>query len=167
MKNYLMGFLFCSAGLALSACGGVHSVILKQPDGSNEVKAVRLVPVEVVSQEQHEGASKNNERLKKIAEDEMQLLLDDRKISASPDSQEKVECRISVTYGNRALRYWVGFGAGSGSLTVTIELKDKDDNVRYATQTKADLAMGGFGGDMFAVARNAIKTAFKEFGSRI
>jgi hypothetical protein len=142
-------------------------VVSKQPNGIDGIRAVTIAPVEVVSKEQNVDALSLNTQWKKMAEDELQTLFASKKISTSPNSQSTVVCRINVVYGNRALRYWVGFGAGSGSLTVTLELKDKNGNVQYATESKADLAVGAFGGDMSDVARKAIQTAVKEFGSKL
>lgn len=167
MKKYLSVLAFTWVGLTLSACGGVHSVVSKQPSGIDGIRAVTIAPVEVVSKEQNADALSLNAQWKKMAEDELQSLFASKKISISPNSQGTVVCRINVVYGNRALRYWVGFGAGSGSLTVTLELKDKTGNVQYATESKADLAVGAFGGDMSNVAGKAIQTAVKEFGSKL
>ena len=167
MKEYLSVLAFILFGLVLSACGGVHSVVLKQPSGIDGIKAVTLIPVEVTSKEQNADAQSLNAQWKKMAEEELQSLFASKKISTSSNSQATVVCRINVVYGNRALRYWVGFGAGSGSLTVVIELKDKNGNVQYATESKADLAVGALGGDMSDVARKAIQTAVKEFGSKL
>ena len=168
MRKYFPVFASMLVGLTLSACGGVHNVVTKQPSGIDSIKLVTVAPVEVTSKEQNTDALSLNAQWKRMAEDELQSLLTSKKIATSSNnSQATVVCRINVVYGNRALRYWVGFGAGSGSLTVTIELKDKSGNVQYATDSKADLAVGAFGGDISDVARKAIQTAVKEFGSRL
>lgn len=166
MKRYLSILAVAGVGLALSACGGVHSVVSRQPTGIDGIRAVAIAPVEVVSKEQNANALALNAQWKKSCEEELQSLFAGKKISVSSDSPATVACRINVVYGNKALRYWVGFGAGSGGLTVTIELKDRGGNVQYATESRADLAVGAFGGNMSEVARKAIQTAVKEFGSK-
>ncbi len=104
-----------------------------------------------------------------MAKYELQSMLASKQIAISPDAQETVLCHIRVKYGNSALRSWVGFGAGEGNLTVTIELKDQNGHVQYATKSKAVLAMSATagGGDMSFVVRKTIRTAIKEFGSRL
>jgi hypothetical protein len=167
MKRYLSVLAFIWVGLALSACGGVHSVVTKPPSGIDGIKAVTLARVEVTSHEQHDDAISLNLQWEKLARDELQSLFASKKISTSPDSPAIVMCRIHVIYGSRAARYWAGFGAGKGTITVTVELKDKSGNVQYATESKAELSVGAFGGDMADVARNTIQAAVKEFGSRL
>ena len=167
MKKYFLSLAFILVGHTLSACGGVHNVVTKQPSGIDRIMAATIAPVEVVSKEQNADALSLNAQWKKMAEDELQSLFVSKKIAFSPESQATVVCRISVVYGNRALRYWVGFGAGSGSITVALELKDKNGDVQYATESKAHLAVGSFGGDMSDVARKAIQTAVNEFGSKL
>ncbi len=167
MRKYLSVIALLWAGLTLSACGGVHSVVSTPPSGIDGIRMVTIAPVEVESKEQNANALALNAKWKDMARYELRSMLADKQISTSPDSQETVVCHIRVVYGNRALRYWVGFGAGSGSLTVTIELKDQNGNVQYATQSKADLAMGAYGGDMSNVARKTIRTAVREFGSKL
>jgi Domain of unknown function (DUF4410) len=167
MKSSLLRASIVFVALTLSACGGIHSVVTKQPSGITGIKAVTVAPVEVASHEQNVDAVALNAQLKKVAEDELRSHLASKNIAVSATSQATVVGRINVVYGNRALRYWVGFGAGAGSLTITIELKDRSGNVQYATETKSDLAVGMFGGDMSAVARSAIQAAVKEFGSKL
>lgn len=167
MTKYVTFLVTVGVGLMLSGCGGIHNMVTKQPDGIGMIKAVAIAPVEVISKEQNADALSLNAQWKKMAEDELQSLLVSKNITVSNNTQATIVCRINAVYGNRALRYWVGFGAGSGSLQVNIELKDNNGNVRYATVSKAKLAVGAFGGDMSKVAREAIQTAVKDFGSRL
>lgn len=148
--------------LGLSACGAVHSRVITPPDNIVVLKQVTLLPVEVVSQEQNPDALSLNAQWKTMATDELQSLLVSKNIAASSNGQATVGCRIEVTYGNRALRYFVGFGAGAGHMRVIIELKDTMGAVRYAANSEADLSIGGFGGDMSQVARKTIEAAVKE-----
>lgn len=153
--------------LALSACAGVHSMVMTQPVRIGELKPVTQHPVTVSSKEQTPEALSLNEQWKKMAAEELQSLLVSKNIASSSNGQATVECSIDVVYGNRALRYWVGFGAGSGHIHVTIELKDNSGTVRYATKSDADLSVGVFGGDMSGAVRKTIRAAVKEFGSRL
>lgn len=154
-------------GFLLSACGGVHNTVSRQPDAVGVIKTVTILPIEATSKEQNADALALNAEWQAMAETELKTLLNNRKISVTSDAQTSISCRINTVYGSRALRYWVGFGAGKGSLEITIELKDSSGVVKYATVTKADLAIGAFGGSMSKVARKAIQGAVAEFGSRL
>lgn len=167
MNKFLQVITIIVFAFALNACGGVHHKIATQPQNIPVLKQVKLLSVEVSSKEQNADALSLNDQWKKIATDELQTMLDAKNIIATNNSDTTVGCSIDVVYGNRALRYFVGFGAGSGHMRVTIELKDKHGTVLYAANSDADLAMGGFGGDMSKVARKTIVEAVKEFGARL
>jgi hypothetical protein len=153
--------------LSLSACGGVINTVITQPDNIGVFKEVTLIPPEVTSEKQDADTLAKNEELKKIANDELRSLLESKNIVLSDNRKASVECHIEVTYGNRALRYLVGFGAGAGHIRVRIEMKDDGGVTRYATSSEAELAVGVFGGDMIGVAREAIKKGVTDFGSRL
>ena len=153
--------------LALSACGVPHHTVVTQPNNLVMFKQVTLLPVEVSSGEQSPDALAVNEKWKKWAMDELQSLMATKNIEVSSNSQATVACRIEIVYGNRALRYFIGFGAGAGHIQVDITLKDSNGIVRYATNSKADLAVGVVGGDMSQVVQDTIETAVKEFGSKL
>jgi len=150
---------------ALYACGTVHHRVAAPPQNVSAVKQVKLLPVEVSSKENNPDALALNEQWKKIASNELQALLDVKKITVTDSGEATVGCFIDVVYGSRAMRYLVGFGAGAGHMNVALELKDKQGAVLYATDSKADLGAGAFGGDMSEVARNTIEEAVKKFGA--
>lgn len=54
---------------------------------------------------------------------------------------------LSFKEGNRALRYFVGFGAGSAKTLIETKYYDKSDNLLGKLKTKSSLSMGIFGGD--------------------
>lgn len=167
MKNRLCLVAMLVFTALLSACGGVHSTIDTPRDSSVVVKEVTLLPVRVDSKEQNADALALNEQWKTMAAEELQTMMASKSIARSNDSEATVACHIDVEYGNRALRYLVGFGAGAGHMKVSIELKDKSGKVLYASNSKADLAMGMFGGDMKQVANDAITAAVKQFGAQL
>jgi len=144
-----------------------RSRAITPPDNIVMLKQVTLLPVEVVSKEQNPDALSLNAQWKTMATDELHSLLVSKNIAASSNGQATVGCCIEVAYGNRALRYFVGFGAGAGHLRVTIELKDRLETVRYAANSEADLAIGGFSGDMSQVVRKTIEAAVKEFTAHL
>lgn len=165
MKKFVRVITIILLTFALYACGGVQHKIVAPPQNISELKQVKLLPVEVSSKEKNSNALALNDQLVKIATDELQSLLKTKDIMVMNNSDTTMSCRIDVVYGNQALRYFVGFGAGSGHMSVTLQLKDKHGNLLYATNSKADLAMGGFGGSMSKVARKTIVEAVKKFGA--
>ena len=75
-----------------------------------------------------------------------------------------VNLDIDLAYGNRALRYWVGFGAGKGSVDSVLTVIDpmtRDEKLRVVA--KSDLAIGGFGGDMEKVLKKNIKLLVEQY----
>lgn len=167
MERFIQGIAVMVLFFGLSACGKVHHQIATQPIDSYSVQQVAVTTVEVSSKEQNQDALSLNDQWKEVATEELQSMLDTKNIVTTDNSDTIVGCRIYVVYGNRALRYFVGFGAGAGHMDISIELKDRQGTILYATQSKADLAMGGFGGDMAQVARKTIIEAVKEFGARL
>ncbi len=166
MKKFVQIALITAFVYGLFACGSVNHRIAVQPQNNLSLKQVKLMPVEVISKEQNSDALALNAQCKEIATYELQILLQDKNISLN-NSDIVVDCLIYVVYGDRALRYCVGFGAGSGYMSVTIELKNVQGTVLYATNSQAVLTMGLFGGDMSQVARNTIVAAVKEFGIQL
>jgi hypothetical protein len=152
------------AAMTLCACGGVHHRVTPKAQDLPALKQIVVLPVEVNSKEQTPEAQALNEQWKKIAADELRTLLDARGIAAAAGGDFTVGCFVNVVYGNRALRYMVGFGAGAGHMSVAIELKNRQGTVLFATTSEADLAAGAFGGDMAGVARSTILEAVKKFG---
>jgi hypothetical protein len=75
---------------------------------------------------------------------------------AATDPQT-VDLDVDLQYGNRAMRYFVGFGAGKGHVRSTMNIKDMAGRVLFESAADSDLAMGGFGGDMGSVFRANIE----------
>lgn len=151
----------------LSGCGGIHSTVTTPPNSVVGLKLAVISPVAVTSKEQNADALALNDEAKKLAAEELQSMLASKGIAGGVEGDVLVTCAIDITYGNKALRYFVGFGAGAGHIKVRLTLKDASGSVRYATLTESDLAIGAFGGDMKKVMREAIRAAVKEVGSRL
>jgi hypothetical protein len=153
--------------LTLAACGGVHTAVVTEPDNIDVLKEITLLPPDVTSVELGRNERASNAYLKSLAVSELQALLNTKRIVLSDKSKATLGCRINVDYGNRNLRYIVGFGAGAGHITIEIELKDGTGVTRYATKSEADLSFGAFGGDMSDVSIIALQDAFKAFGTKL
>lgn len=79
------------------------------------------------------------------------------------NSDTIIRYELSFDAGNRALRYWVGFGAGKATAKVKVYLINKQNNQQIAMiNTDASLSMGAFGGDANSVLRNAAKDISKK-----
>lgn len=61
---------------------------------------------------------------------------------------------IDVQYGNRAMRWVVGFGAGKGHVRSTLVVDDGAKQERYRSGADSDLAMHITGGDIGTVIRD-------------
>jgi hypothetical protein len=75
-----------------------------------------------------------------------------------------VNLDIDLEYGNRAFRYWLGFGAGKGSVDSRLTVIDpitRDEKLHAVAES--DLAIGGFGGDMENVLKKNIKLLVQQF----
>ncbi|HYD48248.1 MAG TPA: DUF4410 domain-containing protein [Terriglobales bacterium] len=153
---------------ALGACGRIHSRVVVAPEKLGVIEQVALLPAEVSSREQTNEALALNAEWQTLAQQELEAAIGSRGIKiARRDAKNRVVARIEVIYGNRALRYFVGFGAGSGHLAVTVELRDARGKVRYATSAEADLAGGLWGGDMSEVVRTTVRAAAEDFATRL
>ena len=167
MKNIYRLAAMAAALFALTACGGVHNTVITEPSNGFIIEQTTLLPVSVKSRETNKDAQALNAKWKSMAESQLRTLLNNENIKIVKDSTTTVNCTIDVTYGNQALRYFVGFGAGSGHINVTIEMRDANGEVLYATKSEADLAVGFFGGNMSSVANKTIESAVQEFGSKL
>lgn len=156
-----------AVGIFLSGCGVSHMRIVKQSASMAKPQEVSLVRVEVVSDRQGVDKEDLSTAWEKLAVDELQSLLAQKLVKVRAGAHPTIVCRINVKFGNKALRYWVGFGAGTGSVDVVVEMKDANGQVIYATAAKANLSIGAFGGSMTAVVDGAIKSAVADFGSRL
>lgn len=164
-KVYCVIFLVAGLVLILTSCGRVHHRVITQAEYFPELKQVKLVPTEVKSREQHKHARDINEQVRIKADDRFQGIIVSKGIEISDACESVLSCRVYVRYGNRALRYFVGYGAGAGRVSVKIELKDNQDTIIYATETTSDLAMtvGDVGGDMIPLIDKVIGQAMDKF----
>ncbi len=70
----------------------------------------------------------------------------------------------NVRYGNRALRWAVGFGAGKGGVTSILTVTDSRSGKNvYRATAESDLSVGGGGGDMGSVFRKNIDKLLTQF----
>ncbi|KPQ22660.1 MULTISPECIES: DUF4410 domain-containing protein [unclassified Halomonas] len=78
------------------------------------------------------------------------------------------EANIDVTYGSRAKRYWVGFGAGKGTVRSTLVLRDAvSEETLLQLSSDSDLTVGAFGGSMDATIRDNIDELMAELKQQL
>ena len=71
---------------------------------------------------------------------------------------------IDIVYGNRAARYFIGFGAGKGTMRSVLTVKDKaTGKIVYSATGASDLTIGAFGGSMESVIKNGIDKILEGF----
>lgn len=153
--------------LLTTACGGIQTRVLSDPAGDLRAQPVTVLDSDVTSKEQYPNALEENKRWKAISERKLAALMSRKRIATGPDANRTVQAVLKVTYGNRALRYWVGFGAGSGHISVTISMRDAAGNTLYSVESAGKLSVGAFGGSMESVIESAIDAAIKEFEAEL
>lgn len=140
----------------------------------HQYEKVYISDIRVYSKEE---AAKDNAELqakmdewKLFARNELEGYLNDshyRLVEKIPPDGEQVlvvDLDINLAYGNRALRYWVGFGAGKGGVnSVLIVADSKTGEEKFRAVAESDLAMGGFGGDMEGVLKANIKELVDQY----
>ena len=166
---------FAFVALMLSACGAtVHNTVAVRPDQIGAIEEISVEPVEVDSDKQTPEARYFNlqsraiyMQWRAIAQDGLRLLLANKRIPISNNAPLTIACRVYVMPPSPGLSYFIGPEARGGIMEVLIELRDRNGNVRYATDSKAGLAGGIFGGDMSKIGREVIESAIRDFGSRL
>jgi hypothetical protein len=75
-----------------------------------------------------------------------------------------VDAKLDVRYGNRALRYWAGFGAGKGGVnSVLTAIDSKTQQEEFRASAASDLAIGAFGGDIGDVLKENVGKLIAQF----
>lgn len=74
------------------------------------------------------------------------------------------DINVNVVYGNRALRWAVGFGAGKGGVDSLLIVKDaQTGRIKFKATSDSDLSMGGGGGDIDAVLKDNIRKLIDQY----
>ena len=158
----------------LYGCGVAHvKTDIASPD-LHQYEKVYISDVRVYSEE---AAAKDNAELqakmdewKSFARSELEGYLTEshyQLVDQPPTDDERVlvvDLDINVAYGNRALRYWVGFGAGKGGVDSVLSVSDsKTGAEKFRAVAASDLSMGAFGGDMHAVLEENIRQLVDQY----
>lgn len=70
-------------------------------------------------------------------------------LPSTPNKSLIMDFDVNVAYGNRAMRWAVGFGAGKGGVDSLLTVKDANTGeVKFKANADSDISMGGAGGDI-------------------
>ncbi|TLF51794.1 DUF4410 domain-containing protein [Halomonas urmiana] len=167
MKRIL--FIFCLL-LLLVGCGAPHVRTDKAAAGLDEYPWVQVLEVEVDSTEQkgnhlrlnREFSDYASRRIRGVIEESGFYQLVDVELIEGPGALV-VETHMNITYGSRARRYWVGFGAGKGSVRTVLAIRRAEDGTKLLQlASDSDLSVGAFGGSMDITIRENIDELIAE-----
>jgi hypothetical protein len=155
--------------MALAGCGAPHVTTAPGPVGLPEYKAAFVDRVTVASQEPNAQTNEPlQQKMREWQAQTRQQLQDGLRahgyvvlseLPAQPTDAVVliINCDVDVKYGNRAVRWAVGFGAGKGGVrSIFVGVDRQTGAERFRTAVASDLAMGGAGGDMGAVVKDNI-----------
>ena len=151
----------------LYGCGVAH---VRTDVASSDLHQYDKVFISEVKVQSQEAAAQNNAVLQTqmdewevFARGELEDYVNDshyQLINQPPAINEKaliINLDIDLTYGNRALRYWVGFGAGKGGVdSVLTAIDSETGDEKFRATAESDLSVGAFGGDMEAILKQNI-----------
>lgn len=161
----------------LAGCGAAH---VRTEVASVDLHDYDFVYVENVNVHSEEASAEDNDKLQKMmieweqfARSEFENYVHEshyKLIEQLPDNPQKTliaNLDIDLKYGNRSLRYWVGFGAGKGGVNSVLSVRDAvSEEEKFRSAAESDLAMGGFGGDMQAVLKKNIRELVEQYPRR-
>ena len=171
-----IGRLFSLSALILitSACGVAHVNTETAPINLSQYELAQIGDVKVYSEEAN---AQNNEPLQakliewtESATNQLENAIAQSSLtlqsSTEPSSSRTLIFSLdsNVRYGNRALRWAVGFGAGKGGVETVLSVVDAATGEQvYRATASSDLSMGGAGGNMDAVFRSNINELIAQY----
>jgi len=102
-------------------------------------------------------------KLKNIIEEKKyKLILTELESNSNGTLSLKLD--IDINYGNKALRYFVGYGAGKGTIHSDLKVIDKaTGKIKFHADSKSELKIGAFGGDMKKVIKKNIDILLNKY----
>jgi len=170
--HYFPALVFLVA--TLYGCGVAHVRTEVESSDLHQYDKVFISKIDVHSQEE---AAKDNAKLQDLmiewesfARDELEGYVNEshyQLMSEPPTSAEKalvINLDADLAYGNRALRWAVGFGAGQGGVDSVMTVTDSQTGEeKFRAVAESDLVMGGAGGDMQATLKTNIKQLVDQY----
>ena len=176
MRKYqaMQNLVVMTAILTLYGCGAAHVKTDTKTADMRQYDNVIIQQVKVYSLEQ---AAKNNDELQEklrqwatfsrtelegYAQRSPYMLVDS--LNGASGRTLIVDLDVNVQYGNRALRWAVGFGAGQGGVDSELTMKDAaSGKIQFHSEAHSDLSVGFAGGDMEAVLKENIRELLKDY----
>jgi len=173
LNNYFRVMILFLVAM-LNGCGAAHVRTDVETSDLHDYDQVFISEVKVYSEE--EAAEQNEElqaemeewaafsrgELENYVNESHYLLL--RQPPASTDKALVLNLDIKMTYGNRALRYWVGFGSGKGGVDSVLTATDSQTGEdKFRAVADSDLSVGAFGGNMEAVLEKNIRALVDQY----
>ena len=160
--------------VVLNGCGVAH---VRMDTPSTDLENYESVIIGVVKVYSNEAAAKNNiplqEKLKNwesSSRAKLEEFIKKNRYKLIESREETsgnilvVNLDVNVQYGNRALRWAVGFGAGKGGVSSVLTAKDFDTGeIKFRANADSDLAMGGAGGDIGNVLASNVEKLLIQF----
>ncbi|GEM_PF-941337 len=79
-----------------------------------------------------------------------------------------IDMDVEVVYGNRFLRWFVGFGAGRGKVDTVLTVYDaKTNKIKFKAVADSDLKGGNAGGDVGKLLQHNIRHLMKEYRNSV
>jgi hypothetical protein len=161
----------------LYGCGVAH---VRTDVASSDLHQYDKVFISEVKVQSQEAAAQDNAVLQTqmdewevFARGELEDYVNDshyQLINQPPAITEKaliINLDIDLTYGNRALRYWIGFGAGKGGVdSVLTAIDSETGDEKFRATAESDLSVGAFGGDMEAILKQNIRELVDQYPRR-
>lgn len=163
-----------AAIILLASCGRAH---IKQGVKASDLKSYSNIIIKNVRVYSNEENAKENQELQNkmkqwegFARTELEEYINKSKyklvksVNKAKGKTLTIDLEMNVEYGNRALRYFVGFGAGSGGIDSKLTVKDaKTGKIKFQSDVASDLSGGGFGGDMNETIKENIKVLVEHY----
>jgi hypothetical protein len=147
--------------MLLQACGSAHVRQGSIHENIGSYKQAYISEISVTSKEQNVDALDMNQRMQEYAKERIEEIISSNSYEViSKTTAGKAlafKLTISVVYGNRAARYFGGFGAGKGTVSSRLQVVDSKTNaVVYSASAESELSVGAFGGSMETVLQENI-----------
>jgi hypothetical protein len=161
--------LLATFAMMMFACGHAHVRVNMPPAKQADFSRMQLGEVLVASPEE---AAKTNAALQEkmrgwraLAQDELTKAVARTGTTLVQDPNALVLTLTSeVRYGNRALRWAVGFGAGAGGVRSVLVARDpRTQEARFQAAADSDLAVGAAGGSIDKVFRKNLTELLTQY----
>ena len=170
MRKVLFSLTLGFALTLVVGCGRPSVRTIIEPKDISTYSQVYVADVAVSSHEETDAAKELNAKFSRLTKDVIIRTLGQKSrytiqenLASSPEPLS-IDTTIRITYGSRALRYMVGFGAGTGSMVANIYLKDASSGeVKLQMESNSALSVGTFGGSMDKVVMDNVRELVGQF----